>query len=405
MKPTSLLDLKKSASPNEFSRHLREMGDIYWWEPGQFYVITAYDLAKTVLTSDHYSCDRSPFFISRMPEMNLSLITDFFKVVSKMMVMSDALAHTDRRRICYHGFSQQCLEQLKPLIDETISSCLEAFVPDQPFDFVHQLALTLPSTTLAELFAIPASERLDFYHWSNNMTQFFGGSSTYLDEDGIKVNHSARQLYDYFADLISQRRRQPGQDFLSILLAHQTPFGLSDEEIISQAIMMLVAGQVTTTDQLCNNLYTLLSEPGLWEQAGKNSSHLDAYIEECNRLDPAVTFIFRVTKESNQLGSQWIEKGKVIFISTHAINRDPAYFTHPDSVHLQEKTPPHFSYGYGSHFCLGAKLARIEMQGVFKALLQGFPNLALDPQYPTVRKHHSLSFSGFETLHIKPTQK
>ena len=80
--------------------------------------------------------------------------------------------------------------------------CLNELNGNEPFDFVHQLAQTIPSTTLAELFAIPESERLDFYHWSNNMTQFFGGSTSYLDEDGIKVNYSAKQLYDYFADLI-----------------------------------------------------------------------------------------------------------------------------------------------------------------------------------------------------------
>ena len=122
MKSYTLMQLKQTTTPAEFSRHLREMGDLFWWEPGKFWVVTSYQLAKSVLTSEDYSCDRSPFFISRMPEMNLSLITDFFKVVSQMMVMSDAPAHTDRRRICYHGFSTKCLEQLKPLIDKTIAT-------------------------------------------------------------------------------------------------------------------------------------------------------------------------------------------------------------------------------------------------------------------------------------------
>jgi len=112
MKNYNLMQLKQDSTPEQFSQHLRDKGDIFWWEPGQFWVITSYQLAKQVLTSDDFSCDRSPFFISRMPEMNLSLITDFFKVVSRMMVMSDAPEHTDRRRICYHGFSNNCLDQL-----------------------------------------------------------------------------------------------------------------------------------------------------------------------------------------------------------------------------------------------------------------------------------------------------
>jgi cytochrome P450 len=400
MSTYTLMQLKKTSTPEQFSHHLREIGELFWWDPGQFWVITSYQLAKQVLMSEDFSCDRSPFFVSRMPEMNLSLITDFFKVVSQMMVMSDTPQHTERRRICYHGFSTQCLEQLKPLIEQTIIKCLREFQENQTFDFVSQLAQNIPSVTLAELFAIPDSERLDFYHWSNNMTQFFGGSTSYLDEDGIKVNHSAKQLYQYFSDLMVQRRRQPGQDFLSVLLEHQAHFDLSDDEIISQAIMMLVAGQVTTTDQLCNNLFILLSQAGLWQQVRNNLNALDTYIEECNRLDPAVTFIFRVTKNESMLGEQRIEKGKVIFISTHAINRDPNYFSHPDKISLGEKKAQHFSYGYGSHFCLGAKLARIEMHSIFKALAQKHPNLSLDPNKPAQRKHHSLSFSGFESMYL-----
>jgi len=401
MKSYTLMQLKQTATPSEFCRHLREMGELFWWEPGQFWVITSYELAKSVLSSKDYTCDRSPFFISRMPEMNLSLLTDFFKVVSQMMVMSDAPAHTDRRRICYHGFSTQCIDQLKPLIEKTIEDCLQEFTKNQDFDFVQQVAQIIPSTTLAELFAIPKSERLDFYNWSNNMTQFFGGSTSYLDEDGIKVNHSAKQLYDYFGHLIVERRRQPKTDFLSVLLEHQSHFGLTDDEIISQAIMMLVAGQVSTTDQLCNNLFTLLDVPGLWQEVRSNIKQLDTYIEECNRLDPAVTFIFRLAKNDTQLGSQLIEKGKVLFLSTHTINRDPIYFSNPDKVDVLKKKTQHFGYGYGSHFCLGAKLARIEMHYVFKALLQKFPTLTLDSNKPALRKHHSLSFSGFEQMYLR----
>lgn len=399
MKPT-LMQLKQTSTPTEFSNHLREMGDIFWWEAGKFWVITSYDLAKQVLTSNDFSCDRTPFFLSRMPEMNLALIEDFFKVVSKMMVMSDATEHSSRRRICYHGFTSQCIDQLKPLINETIVTSLKSLVPNKPYNFVSELAETIPSTTLAEFFAIPESERLDFYHWSNNMTQFFGGSTSYYDADGIKVNHSAKQLHQYFADLIEIRRKKPGQDFLSTLLAHQTHFELTDQEIISQAIMMLVAGQVTTTDQMCNNLYSLLSKPGLWQELQRHIADLDEYIEECNRLDPAVTFIFRVTKQDAFLGSQAIPKGAVIFISTHAINRDPVYFPNPDEIDIHRPKNNHFSYGYGSHFCLGAKLARVEMQAVFTIMLQQFPQLRLSSDSPAIRKHHSLSFSGFEQLEL-----
>lgn len=396
----SLMQLKQSSTPTEFSHHLKEMGDVFWWQKGNFWVITDYNCTKQILLSDDYSCDRSSFFLSRMPEMNLSLVEDFFKVVSKMMVMSDAPAHTGRRRICYQGFGTHSIDKLKPLIQKTIDTALDKLDEVGTLDFVSEMAQKIPSVTLAEFFAIPESERMDFYHWSNNMTQFFGGSTTYHDEDGIKVNDSAKALQQYFSDLILIRRQNPGDDFLSVLLSNQAHFQLSDEEIISQAVMMLVAGQVTTSDQMCNNLYTLLSDNNAKEMTIHNSESLNAVIEECNRLDPAVTFIFRVVENETVLADKTFKPGDVIFISTHAVNRDKNIFPNPDSIDIKHNKAAHYSYGYGSHFCLGAKLARQEMQQCFQSLFKRFPTIGFDKTRPAQRKHHSLSFSGFETLNI-----
>ena len=392
------MDLKKTSTPTQFANHLIEMGPVFWWPKGNFWVITDYDYAKNILLSDDFTCDRSSFFVSRMPEMNLGLIQDFFAVVSKMMVMSDAPEHTSRRRICYQGLGTQSIQSLIPLIQKTIDEVLDEFAEAGSLEFVDKLALKIPSTTLADFFHIPESERMDFYHWSNNMTQFFGGSTSYYDADGIKVNDSAKALRLYFSDLIKIRRKQLGDDFLSVLLANQNHFGLSDDEIISQAIMMLVAGQVTTTDQMCNNLYALLTQENT-DQLTKQPEALEGIIEECNRLDPAVTFIFRVTKNDTRIGEQVIKSGDVIFISAHAVNRDKRYFNNPDNIDLGHKTK-HFAYGFGSHFCLGAKLARIEMKLCFESLFNRFPDVRLASKDEAIRKHHSLSFSGFEKLPI-----
>jgi cytochrome P450 len=400
MKNYSLMDLKKTSSPKQFAYHLREMGDIFFWEQGNFWVITDYDLAKSTLLSEDFSCDRSPFFVSRMPQMNLQLIQDFFHVVSNMMVMSDKPEHTKRRRICYQGFGTKVLNTLEPLIDTNINEAMVKFKNERKLDFLEELAIKIPSTTLADFFAIPLAERMDFYQWSNNMTQFFGGSTSYHDEDGIKVNTSAKNLQCYFSDLIKERKKNPKDDFLSILLQNQHHFALTDDEIISQAIMMLVAGQVTTTDQMANNLYQLVSNEQDKKALIENLHLVDNYIEECNRLDPAVTFIFRVTKNDTQIGTQAIKKGDVIFISSHAVNRCPKTFGTPNKIDIDVNKAQHFSYGFGSHFCLGAKLARIEMSKVFHTLFNQFPTLAISKDAPPVRKHHSLSFSGFESFDL-----
>jgi cytochrome P450 len=400
MSQQSLMDMKIHNTPAQFAKLMRDMGDVFWWDKGNFWVVTSHEYAKSVLMSDDFTCDRSSFFVSRMPEMDLSLITDFFSVVGKMMVMSDAPLHTQRRRVCYDGFTAQALQQLEVTIKNNIAKQISDMKKNNRIELVEDLAKVIPSTTLAEFFDIPESERNNFYNWSNNMTQFFGGSSQYQNADGIEVNHSANSLRNYFSGLIADRKANSQKDFLSILLKNQHVFGLSDDEIISQTIMMLVAGQVTTTDQICNNMHTLLSLPESQRELWNNPHIVETAIDELNRLDPAVTFIFRVTKNDTFIGSQKIKKGDVIFISSHAVNRDPAVFDEPDQCVLTRKNNKHMSYGYGGHYCLGAKLARIEMEFCFSALIEAFPLLRFSNTNPASRKHHSLAFSGFESMHL-----
>lgn len=398
MKKMTLMDMKRNLTPTDFAQQLRAMGDIFWWPAGNFWVITSHHLAKTILLSDDFTCDRSPFFVSRMPNLDLTLIQDFFSVVGKMMVMSDAPQHTSRRRICYNGFTSDALEELQPLLQKTIEKQIDYCQSKGSIELVEDIAKIIPSTILADFFNIPESERNLFYQWSNNMTQFFGGSSEYTNEDGIEVNHSAQSLKNYFKSLIEKRRRAPENDFLSTLLKHQEAFGLSDDEIVSQAIMMLVAGQVTTTDQFCNNIYTLLSNPENKIMLLENIDRIELALDELNRLDPAVTFIFRVTKRDTMIGEQPIKAGDVIFISTHAVNRDPMVFENPNECIFTRKGSKELSYGFGSHYCLGAKLARVEMKNCLLMILKKFPNLAISKEEIPIRKHHSLSFSGFERL-------
>ena len=396
----SLLETKAQFPPERFAALLRGQGPVSWWGRGNFWLVTDHKLATALLKSPDFSCDRTPFFLSRMPHLDPSLIRDFFGVVGKMMVMSDGDRHAARRGIAALGLADEVLDSFAPRVEATVRGLIDRVAERGRFDFVTDLARHVPSLALAELFSIPESERESFYRWSNNMTQFFGGASQYRNEDGIEVNQSAVALREYFTRLMEERRRRPQGDFLSILLQHQQAFGLTDAEIVSQAVMMLVAGQVTTTDQMANNFYTLMTHPGALAALRLDPSLLRTGIEELNRLDPAVTFIFRVTARDTQIGDQPVPQGATIFVSTHAVNRDPAVFPEPEGCELGRRSNPHFAYGVGPHVCIGAKLARIEMMSLFGQLLERFPELRLDSAETVVRKHHSLAFSGFDHLPV-----
>lgn len=398
-------DFKKEAQVtsfhHDFANYVKSFGDIYFWPKGNFHVVTKATLAKAALKNPAISCDRSSFFISRMPNMDLSLIGDFFEVVSRMMVMRDGEDHRKRRSIATFGLNDELIDHYA----EKIPFFLDQFINEAKtndlgeIDFAQDIAARLPSVILAELFCIPEEDRKKFSDWSNTMTGFFGGGSSYENEDGIRVNKAAQSLREYFKELLTKRRESPENDFFSGMLKVANKFDFDEADLISQAIMMLVAGQVTTTDQINNIMFQLLHDQKTLKEVQDNSKLILLMIEEFKRLDPAVTFIFRVALADTAIGDQIVKKGETIFISTHCINRDEEIFQNPHLPILSRKTFNHFSYGHGAHYCLGARLGRIEMNKLFSYFVEKFPNIRLG-QTPSVRDHYSLSFSGFKSLPV-----
>lgn len=386
--------------PQDFSDYLRSFGEIYWWPKGNFHVITRKDHATEILKSKAFSADRRPFFLTRMPNLDLSLVQDFFGVVSKMMVMSDDEDHTRRRKAASIGFEDHVIDAFEAEVKETVEELTRAAYKASEFDFVDAIAKHLPCTVLANLFSIPEADRREYFEWSNTMTGFFGGGSGYENADGIRVNKAAVSLREYFKELIRERRASPGKDYVSLLLKGQERFGLEDDEVISQATMMLVAGQVTTTDQVCNNLYQILATPGAQEVVRSDPSRVAPAMEEATRFDPAVTFLFRVCREDTEIGGQPIAKGQTVFLSTHCINRHQVEPT-PDLFDVHRANPKHFGYGNGPHYCIGAKLGRMEMLNLFETMFQKFPALELGDPEGFERDHYSLSFSGFKTFPLR----
>lgn len=232
------------------------------------------------------------------------------------------------------------------------------------------------------------------------MTGFFGGASEYRNEDGIAVNEAALSLKNYFDTLIDKRTLKPGQDYVSLVLSHQDKFSFSKDEIISQLIMMLVAGMATTTDQINNSMLLIAHDFKLQKELRDNLDLIPRALEELKRFDPAVTFIFRIARKETMIGNQPVKKGEVIFISTHAINRDLDESLRPNEIDIFREQN-HFAYGFGPHYCIGSKLAREEMQTLFRAIFEKWPEFKLNENKESIRDHYSLSFSGFKELHLK----
>jgi cytochrome P450 len=396
----SFHQFKKDANvhsfPNDFSEYVNQNNETYFWVPGNFHVVTDMELAKRALMNDALSADRSSFFISRMPNMDLSLIQDFFGVVSKMMVMSDGKEHSRRRKAASLGFEDHILNRFQSKVEASVERLLAKAFSKEKVDFLNDIAKRLPCTVLSDLFCIPEEDREEFYNNSIAMTAFFGGGTSYENEDGMKVNKATKALKAYFTDLIAKRKLAPGDDYVSSLIKVQDRFSLTDDEIISQAIMMLVAGQVTTTDQMCNNLFLMATHPEHQVAMKENPGLITNALEEYKRFDPAVTFIFRVANADTTIGDQKVKAGETVFISNHCVNRSG--LSDGNEINIERKSISHMAYGHGAHYCIGAKLGRMEMSVLFNKMMADYPYFKL---VSANRDHYSLSFSGFDELIIE----
>ena len=231
--------------------------------------------------------------------------------------------HTARRKLATFGLNDQVLDEFTPAVDKLLAQVSSK----QRFEFVEELASPLPCEVLADLFCIPETQRPNFYRWSNAMTQFFGGATEGIEKDEAQADQGASELRKYFTQLLQEWRARPQNDFLSSLLQNQGALGLDDSELISQACILLVAGTVTTSDQICNVLHEILRRPKILEQIQGNPSLLEAAMEEATRLDPSVNFLFRLSKIDQQLEDKQIKAGDLVFISVHAVNPNESVIT------------------------------------------------------------------------------
>jgi len=276
---------------------------------------------------------------------------------------------------------------------------LDDVAREREVEFV-KIARELIGVIFAELFGIPEEEREFFRSCANTMTAFFGGAVEYTNDVAIEANNAASGIREYFSGIVQKRRKNPQDDFVSGMIEAQKQFNISEEEIISQGAIMLAAGKTTIIDQMCNNFFLLLNNPDILQAIRANRELLPNAMEEFKCIDPAVTFIFRVALADAVINGQQINEGEAVFISNHCANRDMSEAEAPHRIRVDHKGIRHLAYGYGAHYCIGARLARLQMQELFDCTIDLSPNLRLSPDRPPGRDHYSLSFSGFKTLPI-----
>jgi len=372
------------ANPYDMYRAMREQDPIHWSEMMESWVLTRYDDIDAVLTDSRFSADRTRAQ-TRFAQMMKEQQEQFGPMSNaQTMLTADPPDHTRLRRLVSKAFTPRAVENLRPRIQQIVDYLLVEAAERGEFDVVHDLAYPLPVIVIAEMLGVPPEDRHRFKEWSDTVVATLGGPFT--PPEVMEAGRVASdELAKYLGNVIAERRAEPRNDLVSGLIASEEGGQvLSEEEIFSTCILLLIAGNETTTNLIGSSMLALFRNPDQMERLRNEPSLISSAVEELLRYTGPVHGTGRVPKQDVKVAGHTFHEGEMVFTLVAAGNRDPAHYANPEKLDVTRNPTDHLAFGDGIHFCLGAPLARAEAQISIGSLLQRFPKLRLldeDPEW------------------------
>ncbi|MEV6971949.1 cytochrome P450 [Kitasatospora sp. NPDC093806] len=304
--------------------------------------------------------------------------------------------HTRLRALVAREFSARRVEGLRERARELADELLDAIVAaGQPADLVEDFAIPMPTTIICEVLGIPAADHRMLWEWAETVL------SAVTPAEVLAVE--GRAFIDHMAGVLELRGREPGPDLLTTLVRACREQGLiSEEELLSIACDLLIAGFVSTTNQIGNFFHQLLVNPEEAKRLRERPELIPRAVEELMRYVPLLTgfSLPRYATADVELGGVVIRAGEAVMIATAAANRDPEVFEEPERLDLDRPVNPHIGFGHGVHYCIGAHLARLELQVAIERVLTRLPGLRLAVPEPELRWKQDAMVNGLQALPI-----
>ncbi|WP_310475775.1 cytochrome P450 [Sandarakinorhabdus sp.] len=317
----------------------------------------------------------------------------------RSMLVLDDPEHGRLRRLVTHAFTARAIEAVKPRVAEVADELLDAVEGQARFDLIEDFASPLPIIVIAEMLGVGAADRPDFRRWSKGLANVFSPIRTPELLAGLKQN--ADELSAYFERAVADRRANPTGDLISAMVAvNDNGDRLTTQEIVTMCNLLLLAGNLTTTDLIGNCVLALLRNPEQRAKVQADPARLADAIEETLRLDPPVVQSLRIPLEPREIGGCPVRAGEAVTTYLMAAGQDPALHADPLRFDIDRADKTHFAFGGGVHFCLGAPLARAEASIALTRLFARLPDLALtgDP----IERNISAAFNGVQQLWVRP---
>ncbi|OBK20632.1 cytochrome [Mycobacterium asiaticum] len=376
-----LIDPANRADPYPVCAELRDRGPLTL-PGGDFILFSTYRNCDEVLrhpssSSDQLKSTAAQRMIKADPTMRRETPPGF--------LFLDPPDHTRLRKLVSKAFAPKVVGALQPEISALVDGLLDRIAAKGSFDVVADFAYPLPVAVICRLLGVPLEDEPQFSRASavlaKSLDPFF--TDDQADELDDSLNAGAG-LRDYLHRLITIRRRDPGDDLLSALVAvNEAGDQLTEEEIVSTCVLLLVAGHETTVNLIGNAVLAMLRDGRQWAALGAEPGRAPAIVEETLRYDPPVQQLSRIALDDIRIGDTQVSKGDAMLLLLAAAHRDPGEFNRPDVFDPEREALRHLGFGRGAHYCLGAPLARLEASVALSAVTARFPNarLAGEPSY------------------------
>jgi cytochrome P450 len=344
------------------------------------------------------SAKRSQQMILSLPLSSQSEFGELARMLGLWLIFMDPPEHTRLRKLLNKGFSPAAIEGLRPQVEAIVDEMLTPLRHGAEVDLMREFANPMPVRIILEMLGIPQDLRDTFVNWSRAIA-VFRGSPDRTVEQARDAQDALLALTEFFRKTVAERRRNKGNDLISLLIdIEEEGEVLTEEELYAQCIALLFAGHETTRNLIGNGMYTLLRHPQETGELREKPEIIRTAVEEILRYESPVQLTARVLKEDVDICGQHIPRKWSVLCMLGAANRDPKRFKNPNQLDLKRLNNQHLAFSAGPHACIGGQLARLEGQVALLNLVQRFPEMKLVGPRPEWAP--TFGFRGLKSLPV-----
>lgn len=386
-------------NPYPYYAAMRALPQPFYWADFDLWCFARWEDVNALLRDRRFG--RQILHLRTREELGLPPIPEelafFYEVDNATMIQMEPPDHTRLRGLVQKAFMARQIESLRPRIQALCDQLIDRMLEEGEVDLLPAYATPVPVITIAHMLGVPTEMSEHLLNWSHAMVAMYELGRT--REQELRAVQATREFYAYIQQLVAERRRHPADDLITRLIeAEEQGQKLTEHELISSTMQLLNAGHEATVNVIGNGVYALLTHPDQWARLVADPSLSRSAVEELLRFDTPLHLFTRWVLEDLEYRGHAFAFGDTIALLLGSANRDPARFPNPDMLDITRSDNPHVAFGGGIHFCIGAPLARLELDVALSTLARRAPKLELleQPEY-----RNAYHFHGLKSLRVR----